>query len=409
MTATETGNGWIRVQDGDAHRMRTDGQKEPIQGRNSESTTRERVVSFDGASKGQATKIQGWKMSARHAHLFEIDVETRDDISELQLVIFEDHTHLICTEKGRWLTERLANGIAGKARRFRKLTLGSEIPELNQEEKGKKKKEKAEHTCQHCQFTFQSQKGLGIHQRKKCKSIDEMSIDEMARLRQSRRNARVARGTETLVAENVNVRTCNGQRATPCASFIYLGSLINVKGKAATEIRRRIAKAFATFGALSKVWRAKEVQRETKAALYQAIVMTVMLYNAEVWPIKKQDLQTLESAHFRMAKRMLGRDHDEHISREQVFAETGLPRIADYITQKRLRWVGHALRRNDTDRSRQAVLRELEDQDSYWTKLVLRDCEKANHSMEEMMVKAQGRHAFRKITYHGGLTLNEVR
>ena len=40
-------------------------------------------------------------------------------------------------------------------------------------------------------------------------------------------------------------------------------------------------------------------------------------------------------------------DDDTHLSKIQVLKAFDLPALTDYITLKRMRWVGHALRRND--------------------------------------------------------------
>jgi hypothetical protein len=405
LIATQSKNGWIRDQDKDAHRIKPMGPRERISCTQGEKTClKERVaVKFAGEDVRQ-----GWKMDARQAHTYGLDVQqTIDATTQLQIIVFDDQTHLCCTEKGSWVTERTKEGGRGKARRFKKLGFETVIPEVLREgeekQEGKKKqKDKKESTCDNCLYTFQSVKGLKMHQRRACKKMEEMTISEMQSLRESRRNAKVARGTEDITAEKVVVQTCDGQKASACAHFTYLGSMINVKGTATMEIKRRIAKAFGVFGALTKVWSAKNITQETKAALYRAIILSVMLYNVEVMPMREHDLKALESAHFRLAKRMICRDaYVEHLSKQEVFGVTKLPRIAAYVTQKRLRWVGHALRREDIDRSKQAVITELKNKGSLWTKLVLRDCATIGVTMEKMILLSEDRAKFRRITFLG--------
>ena len=58
-----------------------------------------------------------------------------------------------------------------------------------------------------------------------------------------------------------------------------------------------------------------------------------MLYNAEVWPIKIQDIKALEGAHIRMMRRMMAfRERDVHISNEELFKAFKLPTIAELIS-----------------------------------------------------------------------------
>ena len=67
----------------------------------------------------------------------------------------------------------------------------------------------------------------------------------------------------------------------------------------------------------------------------------------------------------------------------------------------------HALRRNALDRSRQAVTRELEDNNSHWTKLILGDCKRIGLSLEGTIELAGRRADFRRRTFHGMLTPDE--
>jgi hypothetical protein len=155
-----------------------------------------------------------------------------------------------------------------------------------------------------------------------------------------------------------------------------------------------------TFGKLNKIWKAKSLSRRTKKALYQAIILSVMLYNAEVWPIKKQDMKALEGAHFTMMRRMIaGNTTDKHISREELLSAFELPPMSDFITQKRMRWVGHALRRPDGDGSKIAVTVALQDKDAYWTGLVRKDCTKLNISFNNLKKLVKDRSDWRNTTF----------
>ena len=126
---------------------------------------------------------------------------------------------------------------------------------------------------------------------------------------------------------------------------------------ATSEVRRRIGMALGAFGSLGKTWKSKAISRKTKSRLYTAIILSLMLYNAEIWNIKKQDLAALEGAHFRMIRSMMNVGDELHFTKQELLQKFDLPRLVDYITQKRMRWVGHALRRDDRDRSKIAVIK----------------------------------------------------
>ena len=121
-----------------------------------------------------------------------------------------------------------------------------------------------------------------------------MSIEEQVKLRRTRVASATRRGKVVRKVEMVSVMTCENLNTKSCREFIYLESKIDTSTSATPEIERRIIMAMVSFGKLNRIWKAKSLSRRTKAALYQAIIVSVMLYNAEVWPIRQQDTKALE-------------------------------------------------------------------------------------------------------------------
>ena len=73
--------------------------------------------------------------------------------------------------------------------------------------------------------------------------------------------------------------------------FPYLGSIIDSSGRANVDVERRVAQASRAFGALRKaVFLDKNLSRRTKRKIYDACVLSVLLYGAECWVLlKKQE------------------------------------------------------------------------------------------------------------------------
>ena len=98
-------------------------------------------------------------------------------------------------------------------------------------------------------------------------------------------------------------------------------------------------------------------------------MLTVFLYNAEAWPLTKDDTTLLEGIYTRMTKSVCLRATRMRSEAEQtkvihtkavdVLKLLGLPTMSALLRQKRLRWVGHALRRDDSDLSKTEVKSEL--------------------------------------------------
>jgi len=84
--------------------------------------------------------------------------------------------------------------------------------------------------------------------------------------------------------------------------------------------------------------------------------------------------------------------------RDQVLRLTEVPPLLALLRQKRLRWVGHALRHAPTDRSRLNVLDQLNRPESRWTQLIQSHCNVANIPIESLEHLVADRTAFRQLT-----------
>jgi len=65
--------------------------------------------------------------------------------------------------------------------------------------------------------------------------------------------------------------------------FCYLGSWLSTNGNCDKNCQTRIGKASSVFGRLQDVWRNKHLK--VKVRLYESLVMSTMLYSAELWPL----------------------------------------------------------------------------------------------------------------------------
>ena len=338
----------------------------------------------------------GWILEERHAHFMGIKVERTAFMERPMLVVFDTGHHLSFDDRGQsWLRDE--NGLS-----YRFTRLGFEC--------FLDKTSKRKFLCEGCQTSFDSELALKIHRGGGwCRRFEDLAVREQTILRRTRVNSSTKRGKSSSRVEVVEVLTCEGKETKSCGEFVYLGSKIITSASATPEIKRRIGMAQASFGKLWRIWRSKKISTRLKPALYRAIVLSIMLYNAEVWPIRERDLKSLEGAHFRMMRSMVADGaEDEHITKEHLLETLGMASVADIITTKRLRWVGHALRRHDRDRSRIAVMNELKDTSSTWTKLVMQDCSKTGVEFADLAELALDRENFRKSTNIGGRQHNAV-
>ena len=82
--------------------------------------------------------------------------------------------------------------------------------------------------------------------------------------------------------------------------FPYLGSLIDSSGRATVDVERGVAQASRAFGALRKaVFLDKNLSQKTKRKVYDACVLSVLLYGAECWVLLRKQEKKLNTFHHR--------------------------------------------------------------------------------------------------------------
>jgi len=74
-----------------------------------------------------------------------------------------------------------------------------------------------------------------------------------------------------------------------------------------------------------------------------------MLHRSETWPVRKENVVALQRAEMRMVRWMDGIQLKDRFSCRELGERLGIDDIALILQQKRLRWYGHLLRKEDDD------------------------------------------------------------
>jgi len=88
----------------------------------------------------------------------------------------------------------------------------------------------------------------------------------------------------------------------PC---IYLGSVLSSDGYSSPDINRRIGLASSVMSALIHIWKDQHLSLTTKTRIYQALVISVLLYAAETWTLLDADSIALEACHIKCQRQLL--------------------------------------------------------------------------------------------------------
>ena len=113
--------------------------------------------------------------------------------------------------------------------------------------------------------------------------------------------------------------------------FCYLGSYISQNGNFEKDVKVRIGKASAIFGKMKKVWRNKHINLLTRLRLYEALILSTLLYGAEVWPFTVILSKKLEAEHHRWLRGILGITWRDKATNEEVRKRTGQIRLEKVI------------------------------------------------------------------------------
>ena len=131
--------------------------------------------------------------------------------------------------------------------------------------------------------------------------------------------------------------------------FKYLGSYVSRNGDDAVDVDSRITSASKAFGALRGcVFSSSHVSVEAKRAVYETLIISILLYGGESWSLTEKVLGRLRAFQARCVRSMcrVSRKHAwrHHISTADLEQRLGLATIDTYVSRRQLRWLGHVAR-----------------------------------------------------------------
>ena len=148
--------------------------------------------------------------------------------------------------------------------------------------------------------------------------------------------------------EALPVITIDNYELDAVCQFTYLGSTITDNLSLDAEIDKRIGKAASTLARLTaRVWTSPKLSVKTNMAVYNACVISTLMYGSETWTTYAGQERRLNSFHMRSIRRILGISWQDKVSNADVLSRAGLPTMYTLLRQRRLRWLGHVRRMED--------------------------------------------------------------
>ena len=148
--------------------------------------------------------------------------------------------------------------------------------------------------------------------------------------------------------DNPPVITIDNYKLDVVRQFTYLGSTISENLSLDAEINRRIGKAATSLGRLTTlVWKNPKLTVTTKMVVFNACIISTLLYGSEAWTTYVKHEQKLNSFHLRSLRRILGINWSDKVPNAKVLERAGLPTMYTLLRTRRLRWLGHVRRMED--------------------------------------------------------------
>ena len=147
----------------------------------------------------------------------------------------------------------------------------------------------------------------------------------------------------------------NDEELEDVEHFQYLGSIINRTGGTEQDVKARIKKAQYAYVTLFNVWRSKNIKPKTKLRIFNSNVKSILLYGSETWAITESIRKKLQTFVNRCLRRILRIYWPNVISNRELWERTNQQPIEIEIGRRKWSWLGHTLRKQESNITRQAL------------------------------------------------------
>ena len=236
--------------------------------------------------------------------------------------------------------------------------------------------------CPDCELSFPKKRGLSIHLARWCtggqviRSRKGTSADKAVQ--------HVKRKQLEDQRSHVNIE---GEDIENVYSFEYLGSRVQCDGEDMADVTHRMNIAQAQFSSLYHMWNDHRLPTSMKLRLYKTAVCFSLTHACEAWDMSQRVTRSINGFNSRCL----------HLITKKSYRSTAT--APDYnlllaIRRRRLRFLGHILRLNDSRLLKQSLTAYVRGGTAPPTGSLMMDCE--NVPLVELQLAAEDRTAWRR-------------
>ena len=156
-------------------------------------------------------------------------------------------------------------------------------------------------------------------------------------------------------ARNPDPVTVSGAQVEDVEKFTYLGCIVTRTGGTEEDVEARIRKARNSYHDLRKIWNSRQISIKLKLTLYNSIVKSVLLYGSETWRMTDAIRRKLQTFTNRCLRRIMGVFWPLWVTNEELWRITDQKPIDWEIRARKWRWIGHTLRKDPQNITRQSL------------------------------------------------------
>lgn len=129
-------------------------------------------------------------------------------------------------------------------------------------------------------------------------------------------------------------------------NFKYLGSQME-SSKVDFEHRRGLA--LGAFACMNKIWTSKSIPLSLNVNIFQASVLSILLYGCESWVIDPKMETEINAFANECYRTFLGIKRRDHVTIQSILSKVKMTPLTNIIRQRQLGWLGHTLRSADDE------------------------------------------------------------
>ncbi|XP_076043766.1 uncharacterized protein LOC143026869 [Oratosquilla oratoria] len=169
--------------------------------------------------------------------------------------------------------------------------------------------------------------------------------------------------------------------------FPYLGSILSIQSTSSEEIENRLQAGHTAYGRLStRVFKNKGLPTHTKVMVYNAVIVSTLLYACETWTLYSRDLKKLEQFHQKKLRAIMKIKWNDYVSNTAVLERPNVTSIEAMIMKHGLRWSGHVVRMEDTRLPKKILFSELNTANRLRGRPMLRFKDQRKKSLKEVNI-----------------------